>query len=66
MSGKVLHLTLILTLALMHQPTTAQTPRSLPSAYSSSIPVNYVRVWDAVKPESDAANITTAVALRYP
>ena len=38
----------------------AQTPRSLPAAYDANSPVNYIRTWDAVKPESDANNITTS------
>src|SRR5689334_3039560 len=35
--------------------------RSVPSAYSSTMKVNYVRTWDAVKPDTSAASITTSV-----
>jgi len=42
----------------------AQTPY-LPSPYpTAGMPVNYVRTWDALKPESNAANITTAAAVK--
>ncbi|MET0464120.1 MAG: DUF6443 domain-containing protein, partial [Chitinophagaceae bacterium] len=41
----------------------AQTPY-LPSAYPSNMPVNYVRTWNAMKPESGTAAITTTVAAK--
>lgn len=38
----------------------AQQPATLPPSYPAGLPVNYVRSWDAVRPETNAANITTA------
>ncbi|PZR28663.1 MAG: hypothetical protein DI535_05870 [Citrobacter freundii] len=38
----------------------AQQPATLPPSYPVGLPVNYVRSWNAVKPETNAANITTA------
>ncbi len=34
--------------------------RTLPANYTTSTPVSYVRTWDAIKPESNASNITTS------
>lgn len=43
---------------------TAQVPY-LPANYpATGMPINYVRTWDALKPESNAGNITTAAAIR--
>jgi RHS repeat-associated protein len=41
----------------------AQTPY-LPSAYPSTMPVNYVRTWNAMKPESNSLAIKTTVAAK--
>jgi len=35
-----------------------QAPGSIPSAYSSSVSINYIRTWDAVKPETNSGNIS--------
>jgi RHS repeat-associated protein len=37
--------------------------QSLPSAYPSGIPINYVRTWDVVKPLSDDSLLSTATDL---
>ena len=44
----------------------AQTPTPyLPASYpSTGMPVNYVRTWDALKPESNTGNITTASVIK--
>lgn len=34
--------------------------RSIPNAYISTTPVSYVRIWDAIQPESDPTSITTS------
>ncbi|HEU4606516.1 MAG TPA: DUF6443 domain-containing protein, partial [Chitinophagaceae bacterium] len=39
-------------------------PRTVPSAYSRTAPINYVQTWDVVKPITDAASITTASVLQ--
>lgn len=38
----------------------AQSPRPVPSAYSSGAAVNYVRTWEATAPTTDASSLTTA------
>ncbi|RYE20161.1 MAG: hypothetical protein EOP51_18435, partial [Sphingobacteriales bacterium] len=38
----------------------AQQPATLPVVYPAGTPVNYVRSWDAIRPETNPANITTA------
>lgn len=38
----------------------AQTPRSVPSAYTGNPPVNYVRTWEAVAPTTDPNTLTLA------
>ncbi|MBP7558042.1 MAG: hypothetical protein KA821_17330 [Chitinophagaceae bacterium] len=42
----------------------AQTPRTLPSAYTGSTPVSYVRTWEAVKPLTNPNDLNTGVALQ--
>lgn len=42
----------------------AQTPRTLPAAYTGSTPVSYVRTWDAVKPLTNPNDLGTGVALQ--
>ncbi len=51
---------LLIPVSFLYLGSIAQTPTSLPEVYNSSSPINYVRVWDAVKPESNANNITTS------
>ncbi|HEX2847224.1 MAG TPA: DUF6443 domain-containing protein, partial [Chitinophagaceae bacterium] len=41
----------------------SQTPY-LPASYSSGVKVSYVRTWDALKPENNTNNITTASAVK--
>ncbi|MET6999438.1 DUF6443 domain-containing protein [Chitinophaga defluvii] len=36
----------------------------LPSRYSSGIPINYIRAWEALKPESNSNNITITAAAK--
>ncbi|MCG2618064.1 DUF6443 domain-containing protein, partial [Terrimonas sp. NA20] len=52
-----------LSVCLAGNDVSAQTPY-LPAAYNSGIPVSYVRTWDAMKPDTNAAAITTAMAAR--
>ncbi|HEX2844930.1 MAG TPA: DUF6443 domain-containing protein, partial [Chitinophagaceae bacterium] len=51
---------LLLTTAVVH----AQSPRPLPAAYTGSEPVNYVRTWEAMRPESSTGTITTISAVK--
>jgi len=51
---------LLLTTAVVH----AQSPRPLPTAYTGTEPINYVRTWEALKPESNSGNITTASVIK--
>ncbi|MBN8863667.1 MAG: hypothetical protein J0H92_09865, partial [Sphingobacteriales bacterium] len=41
----------------------AQTPRTLPAAYTGSTPVSYVRTWDAVKPLTNPNDLNASVSL---
>jgi RHS repeat-associated protein len=50
----------ILVLALLPAAFQSKAQRVMPSAYPSNIKINYVRTWDAVKPDTAAAGITTA------
>ncbi len=38
----------------------AQSPRPLPTTYSGTAPINYVRTWDVVKPTTNANDLTIA------
>ncbi|MFD2919038.1 DUF6443 domain-containing protein [Terrimonas rubra] len=51
---------LCLVLVFCQQTLIGQSPRSLPANYSNTAPINYVRTWDAVKPTTNAADLTTA------
>jgi len=39
------------------------TPRTVPSAYSGTAPINYVRTWEVVAPETNSNNLTTATTI---
>lgn len=39
-----------------------QSPRTVPAAYSSAAPVNYVRAWDVVKPTTNSNDLNTSNA----
>ena len=42
----------------------AQTPIIAPAPYSSTIPVNYVRAWNVIKPETNATVVPTYTTLQ--
>lgn len=55
---KTWHCLLIILASFAAIQTKAQQPRSLPAAYSNTIPISYVRTWDAVKPSTSTDDFT--------
>ncbi|TXJ29020.1 MAG: hypothetical protein E6Q24_04910 [Chitinophagaceae bacterium] len=60
---RILHLILLCLVITLAAQLQSQTPY-LPANYPSGANVSYVRTWDALKPEYNSNNITTAAAVK--
>lgn len=56
--------TSLLLAALYSGAAIAQSPRTVPSSYSSATPVNYIRTWEVLKPVTTAGDLTLSSSLQ--